>query len=79
MHRMKKPKGRRAGPIDSTVWHLSVEYLQGLTGLSTLEAIEEMVHDPLHGGLAMQALHGFLNLRQADCRSTKGMHDLRSD
>ena len=79
MHRTKKPKGRRAGPIDSTIRPRSMEYLQGLSDMSTLETVEDMVQDALHGGVAMQFVQWFLNLRQADSGSKKGMQDLRSD
>ena len=47
--------------------------------MSTLEIVEDMVQDALYGGVAMQFVQWFLNLREADSRSTKGMQDLRSD
>ena len=47
--------------------------------MSTLETVEDMVQDALHGGVAMQFVLWFLSLREADSRSTKGMQDLRSD
>ena len=79
MHRMKKPKGRRARPIDSTARPLSVEYLQGLRDMSTLETVEDVVQDALHGGVAMQFVQWFLNLRKANSTSTKRMQVLQSN
>ena len=79
MQPTKKTERRRAGPIDSTVPPLSVEYVQRLSDMSTLETVEDMVEDTLHGGVAMQFVQWFLNPKVADSRSTKGMQDLRSD
>ena len=47
--------------------------------MSTLETVEDMVQDALHGGVAMQFVQWFLNLREADSKSTQGMQDLRTD
>ena len=79
MQRMKKPNGSRASPIDSTVRPLSVEYLQGLSDMSTLQIDADMAHDALHGGVAMQFVEWFLNLRQADCKSTRRPQGLQND